>query len=338
MKIALITGITGQDGQHLTQFLLAKDYEVFGFLYDIEKVRNSQFAIRFPEVKLIQGDLASITSVIEAINFAKPDEIYNLGAMSHVAVSFQIPEYTTDIDSLGTLRLLEAIKNTGKKIKFYQASTSELYGGVYDQPQNEETPFHPRSPYAIAKQYAFWITKNYRESYSMFAVNGILFNHGGIRRGHNFVERKITLGLGKIIRGETDRLVMGNIDAKRDIGNAVDYVEGMWMMLQHDVPGDYVLATGETHTIREMIEKAFARCGFEIRWEGCGINEVGYNAKTGQAMIFISDKYYRPTEVDVLQGDATKAMVTLGWEPKTTFDELINMMVDYDTRYMYTIL
>jgi GDPmannose 4,6-dehydratase len=267
-------------------------------------------------------------------------EVYNLAAQSHVKISFEMPEYTADTDAFGTLKLLEAIRNNNleKIARFYQASTSELFGKVQETPQNENTPFYPRSPYGVAKLYAYWIVKNYREAYGMFACNGILFNHGGVRRGHNFVERKITLGLGKIIRGETDRLVMGNIDAMRDIGNAEDYVEGMWRMLQHDTPDDYVLSTNETHTVREMIEKAFGMRGFKIKWEGSGVNEIGYNEATGQVMIFISEKYYRPAEVDVLLGDSTKARTILGWKPKTSFDELIKLMVENDTTFPIYVL
>ena len=351
LKIAFITGVTGQDGSYLAELLLSKKYIVHGLIRRSSTLNTSRIEHIFNDknLKLHYGDITDSSCLEKILNHIKntyPNmqrlEVYNLAAQSHVKISFEMPEYTADTCAFGTLKLLEAIRNSNleKVVRFYQASTSELYGKAAPEhiPQNENTPFYPRSPYAIAKLYSYWMVKNYREAYGMFACNGILFNHGGIRRGHNFVERKITLGLGKIIRGETDRLVMGNIDAKRDIGNAQDYVEGMWMMLQHDTPDDYVLATGETHTIREMIEKTFARCGFEILWEGCGLNEVGYNAKTGQAMIFISEKYYRPTEVDVLQGDSTKAMVTLGWEPKTSFDELINMMVDHDTRYAYAML
>jgi GDPmannose 4,6-dehydratase len=260
-------------------------------------------------------------------------EIYNLAAQSHVKVSFEMPEYTADTDAFGTLKLLEAVRNNNleKIARFYQASTSEMYGKVQETPQSETTPFYPRSPYAVAKLYAYWIVKNYREAYGIFACNGILFNHGGVRRGHNFVERKITLGLGKILRGETDRLVMGNIDSMRDLGNAEDYVEGMWLMLQADEPDDYVLSTNETHSVREMIEVAFGMCGFDIKWEGCGVNEIGYNSKTGQALIFIDEKYYRPTEVEVLLGDSTKARNILGWEPKTSFKALIETMVKHDT-------
>jgi GDPmannose 4,6-dehydratase len=267
-------------------------------------------------------------------------EIYNLAAQSHVKISFEMPEYTADTDAFGTLKLLEALRNNelGSVARFYQASTSELYGKVQEMPQRETTPFYPRSPYAVGKLYAYWIVKNYREAYGMHASNGILFNHGGVRRGHNFVERKITLGLGKILRGETDRLIMGNIDSQRDLGSAQDYVEGMWLMLQQDAPGDYVLATGETHSVREMIELAFGMANIRIKWRGTGSDEVGYDEVTGKDLIFIDPKYYRPTEVDVLWGDASKAARVLGWRPRTSFKQLIADMVQQDTQIVYTII
>jgi GDPmannose 4,6-dehydratase len=259
-------------------------------------------------------------------------EIYNLAAQSHVKISFEMPEYTADTDAFGTLKLLEAIRNNDLEdvARFYQASTSELYGKVHEVPQNENTPFYPRSPYAAAKLYGFWIVKNYREAYGMFACNGILFNHGGVRRGHNFVERKITLGLAKILKGETDRLILGNLDSMRDLGNAKDYVEGMWLMLQQDHADDYVLSTNETHSVREMVEKCFAMRGFVINWTGDGVNEIGYDAATKRALIYIDARYYRPTEVDMLLGNSEKARRVLGWTPVTTFDELLKMMVDTD--------
>jgi GDPmannose 4,6-dehydratase len=259
-------------------------------------------------------------------------EIYNLAAQSHVKISFEMPEYTADTDAFGTLKLLEAIRNNDLEdvARFYQASTSELYGKVHEVPQNENTPFYPRSPYAAAKLYGFWIVKNYREAYGMFACNGILFNHGGVRRGHNFVERKITLGLAKILKGETDRLILGNLDSMRDLGNAKDYVEGMWLMLQQDHADDYVLSTNETHSVREMVEKCFAMRGFVINWTGDGVNEIGYDAATKRALIYIDARYYRPTEVDMLLGNSEKARRVLGWNPVTTFDQLLKMMVDAD--------
>jgi GDPmannose 4,6-dehydratase len=341
-KIAFITGITGQDGSYLAELLLSKNYIVHGLIRRASTINTLRISHIFDNknLKLHYGDITDsscLEKILNSIKNAYPGmtrlEVYNLAAQSHVKISFEMPEYTADTDAFGTLKLLEAIRNNNleKIARFYQASTSELFGKVQETPQNENTPFYPRSPYGVAKLYAYWIVKNYREAYGMFACNGILFNHGGVRRGHNFVERKITLGLGKIIRGETDRLIMGNIDAMRDLGNAEDYVEGMWRMLQHDTPDDYVLSTNETHTVREMIEKAFGMRGFNIKWEGSGVNEIGYNEKTGQVMIFMNEKYYRPAEVDILLGDSTKARTVLGWKPKTSFDELIKLMVDNDT-------
>jgi GDPmannose 4,6-dehydratase len=262
----------------------------------------------------------------------QPAEIYNLGAQSHVAVSFESPEYTADVDGLGTLRLLEAIRILGlvKRTRFYQASTSELYGLVQETPQKETTPFYPRSPYGVAKLYGFWIVKNYRESYGMFACNGILFNHESERRGHNFVTRKVTIGLGKILRGETDRLTMGNIDSQRDWGHAQDYVEGMWRVLQHDKPDDFVLATGKMYSVRKFIETAFGLKGIQIAWKGQGVGEVGYDTNTGREYIFIDAKYFRPSEVELLIGDSTKARLVLEWEPKIEFEELVERMVRAD--------
>ena len=259
-------------------------------------------------------------------------EIYNLAAQSHVKISFEMPEYTAEVDAVGTLRLLEAIRNTCPldKTRFYQASTSELYGLVQETPQKETTPFYPRSPYGVAKLYSYWLIKNYREAYNLFAVNGILFNHTSPRRGHNFVCRKITIGLGKILKGTDDRLVLGNLDAKRDWGHARDYVEGMWRMLQQQTPDDFVLATGETHSVREFIEKSFALKGIELSWKGEGVNEIGYDKNTGRELIFVDPKYFRPTEVDLLLGDATKAKNELGWESSTSFDELISEMIRHD--------
>ncbi len=341
-RVAFITGITGQDGSYLAELLLSKNYIVHGLVRRSSTINTSRIEHIFNDknLKLHYGDITDSSCLEKILNLIKntyPNmeriEIYNLAAQSHVKVSFEMPEYTADTDAFGTLKLLEAIRNNNleKIARFYQASTSELYGKVQETPQSETTPFYPRSPYAVAKLYAYWIVKNYREAYGIFACNGILFNHGGVRRGHNFIERKITLGLGKILRGETDRLVVGNIDSMRDLGNAEDYVEGMWLMLQADEPDDYVLSTDETHSVREMIEVAFGMGGFDIKWEGCGISEIGYNAKTGQALIFIDEKYYRPTEVEVLHGDSTKARNILGWEPKTTFKKLIEMMVKHDT-------
>jgi GDPmannose 4,6-dehydratase len=348
-RIAFITGITGQDGSYLAELLLSKEYIVHGLIRRSSTINTSRIEHIFnnKNLKLHYGDITDSSCLEKILNLIKNTysnmerlEIYNLAAQSHVKVSFEMPEYTADTDAFGTLKLLEAIRNNNleKIARFYQASTSELYGKAQETPQSETTPFYPRSPYAVAKLYAYWIVKNYREAYGIFACNGILFNHGGVRRGHNFVERKITLGLGKISRGESDRLVMGNIDSKRDLGNAEDYVEGMWLMLQADEPDDYVLSTNETHSVREMIEIAFGMCGFDIKWEGSGVNEIGYNAKTGQALIFIDEKYYRPTEVEVLHGDSTKARNILGWEPKTSFVKLIEMMVKHDTRSLISFI
>jgi GDPmannose 4,6-dehydratase len=349
IKVAFVTGITGQDGSFLAELLLSKKYIVHGLIRRASTINTSRINNIFnnKDLKLHYGDITDTSCLEKILNTIKKTypnmsrlEVYNLAAQSHVKISFEMPEYTADTDAMGTLKLLEAIRNSNleKITRFYQASTSELYGSVQETPQNENTPFYPRSPYGVAKLYAYWIVKNYREAYGMFACNGILFNHSGVRRGHNFVERKITLGLGKIVRGETDSLIMGNIDAMRDIGSAEDYVEGMWLMLQHDVPDDYVLSTDETHSVREIIEKAFGMCGFKIKWEGSGVNEIGYNEKTGQAMIFISEKYYRPSEVDLLWGDSTKARTVLGWKPKTSFHDLIRIMVENDTKCsMYII-
>jgi GDPmannose 4,6-dehydratase len=341
MKVALITGITGQDGSYLAELLLEKGYIVYGIIRRSSNINTQRIEHFFSNKNLIlrYGDMIDTTcfvNILSEINIKYKDlpciEVYNLAAQSHVKVSFELPEYTTTTDALGTLKLLEAIRAVGleRKVRFYQASTSELYGKVQEIPQKETTPFYPRSPYGVAKLYAYWIVKNYREAYGMFCCNGILFNHEGPRRGHNFVSRKITLGLNKILKNHNERLIMGNLDAKRDWGNAKDYVEGMWLMLQQDSPDDYVLATGETHTIREFIEKAFRLKGFEIKWKGEGEDEIGYDEISGRELIFIDKKYYRPTEVDILIGDATKAKEKLGWTSKTSFDELIKIMVEHD--------
>ena len=335
-KTALITGINGMDGSYLAELLLEKDYIVHGIVRRTSLINTHRLnnIYRNPNLFLHYGDLSDASFLNKIVVDIKPDEIYNLGAMSHVAVSFQIPEYTTDIDSLGTLRLLEAIKNTGKKIKFYQASTSELYGGVYDQPQNEETPFHPRSPYAIAKQYAFWITKNYRESYSMFAVNGILFNHTSPRRGETFVEQKIIKGAVAITKNKQDFLRLGNIYSYRDFGHSFDYVKAMWLMLQQDVPEDYVIATGDKFMIKDIISMVFSKLNIHIKWTGEGINEIAtvtaltkYPKMEGKVVVKIDQKYFRPTEVDTLVGDATKAREKLGWNPEYSFDDILNEMI-----------
>ena len=344
MKIALITGITGQDGSYLAELLLQKDYDVWGLIRRSSDINTHRIDHLYSNKKLIlrYGDMTDSSNLLHIVNEIKNKynedlevlEIYNLAAMSHVKVSFEMPEYTADADGIGVLRLLEAIRSSGiqKKCKFYQASTSELYGLVQEVPQKESTPFYPRSPYGVAKLYGYWITKNYRESYDMFACSGILFNHEGPRRGPTFVTRKITRGLNMIIKGERDNLVMGNLDAKRDWGHAKDYVEGMWRILQADKPDDYVLSTNEFHSVREFIEKAFKLKGFDIKWKGEGINEIGYDTNTNKELIFVSEKYFRPAEVEELLGDSTRARQELGWEPKYSFDDLVKEMVDVDCK------
>ncbi len=342
MKVALITGITGQDGSYLAELLLEKGYMVHGLIRRASTINTQRIENIFnnKNLKLHYGDVTDGTCLFMILSFIKdkyPEmdrlEIYNLAAQSHVKVSFEMPEYTADVDAFGTLKLLEAIRsnNLQNVARFYQASTSELYGKVQEVPQSETTPFYPRSPYGVAKLYAYWIVKNYREAYDMFACNGILFNHEGPRRGHNFVTRKITIGLSKICKGEEDKLVMGNIDSLRDWGSAKDYVEGMWLILQADKPDDFVLATGEMHYVREFIELAFSIKGFDIKWKGVGVNEIGYDSKTGRELIFIDPKYFRPAEVEQLLGDSTKAQKVLGWKPKTKFQDLVKEMVEHDS-------
>lgn len=343
MKIAFITGITGQDGSYLSELLLDKGYKVHGLIRRASIINTNRIEHIFSNKNLIlhYGDMSDGASLYKVLNDIKnlyPNmdrlEIYNLAAQSHVKISFEMPEYTADTDAFGTLKLLEAVINNNLKniTRFYQASTSELYGLVQEVPQKETTPFYPRSPYGVAKLYAFWIVKNYRESYGLFACNGILFNHEGERRGHNFVTRKITLGLKKILKGENDKLVMGNLDSLRDWGSAKDYVEGMWRILQHDTPEDFVLATGEMHSIKEFIEEAFRLKGFDIKWRGHGVDEIGYDEKTGRELVFVDPKYFRPAEVSQLLGDPTKAKNLLGWTPKTTFKDLVREMVEYDCK------
>lgn len=374
VRVAFITGITGQDGSFLTELLLEKEYIVYGILRRSSSINTLRIDHLFdhPNLHLKYGDLADGASLIEIIagiknqhflqknidynsdsehidcvsniadelhNFLHPRvqsesrfEVYNLGAMSHVKVSFELSEYTADVDGIGTLRLLNAIRICGMEeyTRFYQASTSELYGLVQEVPQRESTPFYPRSPYGVAKLYAHWITKNYRESYGMFASTGILFNHESCRRGPTFVTRKISIGLGNILRGKQDRLVLGNLNSMRDWGNAKDYVEGMWRILQHDTPDDFVLSTNEFHSVREFVEKAFALRGFSIAWKGEGLDEIGYDTITGRELVFVSETYFRPAEVEELLGDSTKARTELGWEPKCSFDDLVKEMVDAD--------
>lgn len=335
MKKALITGITGQDGSFLAEFLLEKGYEVHGIIRraSISNTARIDHLIAKRAITLHEGDLSDSSSLIRIIAIVEPDEIYNLAAQSHVQVSFDVPEYSGDVDAIGVLRILEAVRILGliKKTKIYQASTSELYGKVEEVPQKETTPFHPYSPYAVAKQYGFWITKEYREAYGMFAVNGILFNHESERRGENFVTRKITLAAGRIAEGLQDHLELGNMDSLRDWGYAKDYVECMWMILQHDVPEDFVIATGVQHTVRDFTEKAFAANGIELRWEGAGIEEKGYDKATGKMLVCVNPEWFRPTDVDNLWGDPTKAKTVLGWNPqKTSYEELVRIMSEHD--------
>ena len=335
MKKALITGITGQDGSYLAEFLLEKGYEVHGITRraSISNTARIDHLIAKNAITLHDGDLSDSSSLIRIISIVQPDEIYNLAAQSHVQVSFDVPEYSGDVDAIGVLRILEAVRILGltKKTKVYQASTSELYGKVEEVPQRETTPFHPYSPYAVAKQYGFWITKESREAYDMFAVNGILFNHESERRGENFVTRKITLAAGRIAEGLQDHLELGNLDSKRDWGYAKDYVECMWMILQHDTPEDFVIATGEQHTVRDFTEKAFAANGIELRWEGEGLNEKGYDKATGKMLVCVNPAWFRPTDVDNLWGDPTKAKTVLGWNPqKTSYAELVRIMAEHD--------
>ena len=333
MKKALITGITGQDGSYLAEFLLEKGYEVHGITRRASISNTARIDHIIDKITLHDGDLSDSSSLIRIISMVQPDEIYNLATQSHVQVSFDVPEYSGDVDALGVLRILEACRILGleKKTKVYQASTSELYGKVEEVPQRETTPFHPYSPYAVAKQYGFWITKEYREAYGMFAVNGILFNHESERRGENFVTRKITLAAGRIAEGLQDHLELGNMDSLRDWGYAKDYVECMWMILQHDTPEDFVIATGEQHTVRDFTEKAFAANGITIRWEGEGINEKGYDAETGKMLVCVNPQWFRPTDVDNLWGDPTKAKTVLGWNPqKTSYEELVEIMAKHD--------
>jgi GDPmannose 4,6-dehydratase len=335
MKIALITGITGQDGSYLSEFLLEKNYQVHGIVRRTSQINRKRIDNIYdnPNLFLHYGDLSDACLINKLIMEIKPDEIYNLAAMSHVAVSFQIPEYTTDIDATGTLRFLEAIKNCDKNIKFYQASTSELYGGVYDKPQNEDTPFSPRSPYAIAKQYAFWITKNYRESYNIFAVNGILFNHTSPRRGETFVEQKIVKGAVAILKGLKDCLKLGNIYSYRDYGHAYDYIRAMWLMLQQETPEDYVIATGNKYMVKDIVTIIFSKLNIPLEWSGEGIDEIGtiknskYKKFESKIVVKIDPIYFRPSEVDNLVGDSSKAREKLNWKPEYGFDDIIDEMI-----------
>ena len=347
-KVALITGVTGQDGSFLAEFLIEKGYEVHGIIrrsssFNTERIEHLYFEEWVRDMKrgralnLHYGDMTDSSSLIRIIQQTQPDEIYNLAAQSHVKVSFDVPEYTAETDATGTLRLLEAVRILGleKKTKIYQASTSELFGLVLEIPQRETTTFYPRSPYGVAKLYGFWITKNYRESYGMFAVNGILFNHESERRGETFVTRKITLAAARIAAGEQDKLYLGNLSALRDWGYARDYVECMWLMLQHDTPEDFVIATGEQHSVREFTERAFHEVGIDLRWEGEGVEERGIDIATGRVLVEVDPKYFRPAEVETLLGDPTKAKELLGWNPsKTSFEELVRIMVHHDVAYV----
>lgn len=335
MKKALITGITGQDGSYLAEFLLEKGYEVHGITRraSISNTSRIDHLIEKNAVTLHDGDLSDSSSLIRIIGIVQPDEIYNLAAQSHVQVSFDVPEYSGDVDALGVLRILEAVRILGLtgKTRVYQASTSELYGKVEEVPQKETTPFHPYSPYAVAKQYGFWIVKEYREAYGMFAANGILFNHESERRGENFVTRKITLAAARIACGLQKTLQLGNMDSLRDWGYAKDYVECMWLMLQQETPDDFVIATGEQHTVRDFTEKSFAEAGITLRWEGKGIEEKGIDTATGNVLVEVNEAWFRPTDVDTLLGDPTKAKTVLGWNPrKTSYEELIKIMVRHD--------
>lgn len=334
MKKALITGITGQDGSYLAELLLDKGYEVHGLrrassVFNTERIDHliNNKKLNF---HLHYGDLIDSSNLNRVLEKIRPDEIYNLGAQSHVHISFQIPEYTAQTDGLGTLRLLDAIKEVGIKPKFYQASTSELFGKVQEVPQTESTPFYPRSPYGISKLFSFWTVVNYREAYNIFACNGILFNHESPRRGKIFVTRKVTMGIANIKNGQQETIRLGNLNAERDWGYAKDYVEAMWLMLQQDTPDDYVIATGENHTIREFCEEAFKIAGYEIIWKGSGLDEKGVDKKTGKILVEVDPKYFRPTEVDTLLGDSTKARKKLNWRPTISFPELVRIMMEHD--------
>ena len=342
MKKALITGVTGQDGSYLAEFLLEKDYEVHGIVRraSTEKKERIDHLEGNPNFHLHYGDLTDSLSLVKIISKVEPDEIYNLAAQSHVAVSFEVPEYTADATGTGVIRLLESIRICGleKKCRFYQASTSELFGKVQEIPQSETTPFYPYSPYAAAKQYAYWVVRNYREGYGMFATNGILFNHESERRGETFVTRKITLSAAKIAVGVQDKLYLGNLDALRDWGYAKDYVECMWLMLQHNEPDDFVVATGEQYSVRDFCTRAFKRAGIELRWEGEGVEEKGIDVNTGKIVVEVSPEFFRPTDVVTLLGNPAKAKEKLGWNPrKTSFDELVNIMVDSDIKLVEKI-
>jgi GDPmannose 4,6-dehydratase len=332
MKKAFITGITGQDGSYLAELLLQKGYEVHGMLRRASTFNTERIEHIFDKIKLHHGDITDSSNINHLLSTIKPDEIYNLSAQSHVQVSFEVPEYTAQVDAMGTLRILDAMRIHCPESKFYQASTSELYGKVQEIPQSETTPFYPRSPYGVAKIYGFWIVKNFREAYNLFACNGILFNHESERRGKTFVTRKITIGLCDIAAGKRATLKLGNLNSKRDWGYAPEYVEGMWRMLQQDTPEDFVLATGKMYTIREFVEKAAPYVGFDIEWKGEGVNEKGVDKKSGKIIVEVDPKYFRPTEVDLLIGNPAKAKEKMGWEAKVGIDELAKIMMESDKK------
>lgn len=336
-KKAFITGITGQDGSYLTELLLEKGYQVFGIIrrssvFTTQRIKEGVW--NHPNLKIFHGDLADSSNLHRLISTIQPHEIYNLGAQSHVAVSFEVPEYTGEVDALGAIRLLDALRDSGVNCKYYQASTSELFGGLPGTaPQSEATPFYPKSPYGAAKLYAYWITVNYRESYNLFACNGILFNHESPRRGETFVTKKITKAVANIQKGRQSKLVLGNMDAKRDWGHAKDYVNAMWLMLQQEKAVDYVIASGDTHTVREFVEKAFNVIGINLRWEGQGVNEKGIDIKTGNILVEVDPKYFRPAEVELLWGNPAKARTDLNWKQTISFEQLIEGMVKYDLEF-----
>lgn len=335
-KKAFITGVTGQDGSYLAELLLDKGYEVHAILRRSSVFTTQRLSRCFthPNLKTYHGDLTDSSNLHTLLSRIQPDEVYNLGAQSHVAVSFEVPEYTAEVDAIGTIRILNAIKDLGIRPRFYQASTSELFGGLPETaPQSEKTPFYPKSPYGAAKLYAYWVTVNYRESYGLYACNGILFNHESPRRGETFVTKKITKAVARISKGQQDRLILGNLDAKRDWGYAKDYVEAMWLMLQQEAPEDLVIATGRTSSVREFVELAFRHTGVELVWKGTGVEEKGHDARTGKVLVEVDPRYFRPAEVELLWGDPRKAEARLGWKPKTGLEELVRIMVDYDLKY-----
>jgi GDPmannose 4,6-dehydratase len=336
MKKAFVTGVSGQDGSYLAEFLLEKNYEVHAILRrsSVFTSQRVDHIMAHPRFKTYHGDLTDSSNLHTLLSRIQPDEVYNLGAQSHVAVSFDVPEYTAEVDAVGTIRLLDAIKDLGQKPRFYQASTSELFGGLPETaPQSEKTPFYPKSPYGAAKLYGYWVTVNYREAYGMFACNGILFNHESPRRGETFVTKKITKAVAHIAQGKQEILALGNLDAKRDWGYAKDYVECMWLMLQQNQPDDYVIASGETYTVRQFVEMAFAEIGVTLRWEGKGVDEIGMDAATGKTRVIVDPKYFRPAEVDLLWGNPAKAQEKLGWKCKTSIKELVRIMVQYDLKH-----